>query len=184
MPIPKNIDPYQMARSRSTLQGDLECHHLTRIDNWCNTVTSDKQSPRVYVDLQWFMDEANLAAVTGKLSYGLTLECQRCLNDFDKHFDVGIDVRVVFSEEQAKHLGKHQEYVVIDEKTLQLHQWIEDEIILATPSVPSHRSDEYCDSLLKYADNKPQYEQVSGENINNSNPFHMLNQLKIDNRDK
>jgi uncharacterized protein len=69
------------------------------------------------------------------------LECQRCLQPFVQALEVDRRVRFVRDEALAEQLDEHSDDDVLAlPRRLDLHELLEDELILALPLVPRHES--------------------------------------------
>lgn len=69
------------------------------------------------------------------------LECQRCLRPMNEHLRVQRRLRFVRGEEQAALLDEQADDDVLAlPPRLDLHELLEDELILALPIVPRHRN--------------------------------------------
>lgn len=174
MSIPKYIDPYQMARAEQTFSGGLNTAQLPRVSDLlveCNHAND------VTLNLKIVMNASNNPIITGTISTTLKQTCQRCLEPFQTDLTTNVDVCIMASEEQSKQLPSEQEYVVIEDNSFYIHQWIEDEIVLALPIVSYHADDQDCHSLLTLVTND-EIDDKPTLNQQKPNPFHVLNQLK------
>jgi len=71
----------------------------------------------------------------------LTLECQRCLQGVQTQLDVERSFRFVAGEEAAAKIdAESDEDVLALVRALDLHELVEDELLLALPLVPRHES--------------------------------------------
>lgn len=74
-----------------------------------------------------------------RASVPVTLQCQRCLQPVSQSLDVDRHFRFVGSEQEAERLDEiADEDVLVLMPRLDLHQLVEDELILALPLVPRH----------------------------------------------
>lgn len=72
----------------------------------------------------------------GRVCGNLQLVCQRCLRPFAWPLDIGIELRLVFNEEEETRVLKIAEpYRVIDDR-LPFHPIVEEEVLLALPLAP------------------------------------------------
>lgn len=99
----------------------------------------------------------------------LPLECQRCLKPVDTPLDIARDFLFVHGEDAAAQLDADSEDDVLAlTRSLDLHELIEDELLLALPLVPRH---EVCPQPLHV----PPSDEVLEEK---PNPFAALAALK------
>ena len=78
-----------------------------------------------------------------RASVPVTLQCQRCLQPVSQALEVDRHFRFVRSEQEAERLDETaEEDVLVLMPRLDLHELLEDELILALPLVPRH--DDRC----------------------------------------
>lgn len=98
------------------------------------------------------------------------LQCQRCLEPVDVPLEIERRLRFVHGEEQAAALDADSEDDVLAlERSLDLRQLVEDELLLAVPLVPRH---DVCTRPLPEA---PQAEEAAERP---ASPFAVLESLK------
>lgn len=100
--------------------------------------------------VSWSADGALLFAAAGdgevwlhlKADVPVTLQCQRCLQAVQQPLQVDRRFRFVRTEEEAERLDETaEEDVLALGQRLNLHDLLEDELILALPLVPRHEAD-------------------------------------------
>jgi uncharacterized protein len=104
------------------------------------------------------------------------LTCQRCLQPAAHELSVARTLRFVPTEEEAARLdeAEEEEDVLALPRALNLHELIEDELILALPLVPRH---EQCPEPLPWEPEAPaEPEEAPGEEP--AHPFAALAKLK------
>lgn len=104
------------------------------------------------------------------------LTCQRCLQPAAHELAVARTLRFVPTEEEAARLdeAEEEEDVLALPRVLNLHELIEDELILALPLVPRH---EQCPEPLPWEPEMPTTPaEVPGEEV--AHPFAALARLK------
>lgn len=111
-----------------------------------------------------FRNEGKTTEISGYVKTKLALVCQICLKKLAWPVNSQISLAVVSSIEEADSLPDFYEPLIVDKKGVAIKDIIEDELILALPTIPKHQN---C-RLAK----KP------GQKIIKSNPFSILNQLK------
>ncbi len=103
----------------------------------------------------------------------MALICQRCLEPAVLGLDTECDVGFVASDEAAKNLPRNYEPVILDDEALDLHELIEDELLLALPAVPMHPMGT-CQHPPGYQPDEAEPE----EEAEKPNPFSVLAKLK------
>lgn len=90
--------------------------------------------------LHFYQDEENLCVVKGEMVGDFELTCQRCLEPM--HYTIKADILVspVNSDSEAKCLPQRYEPLLMVEGTLNLLEWIAEEMHLALPLVPRHNA--------------------------------------------
>jgi len=105
----------------------------------------------------------------------LTLVCQRCLGPLDTTLEVDRWMRFVHGEEAAAALDAEiEDDVLALERMLDLHELVEDELILAMPLVPRHEG--RCPVPLPL----PSQEEEAVPEPTRRSPFAVLEALKRD----
>lgn len=103
----------------------------------------------------------------------LPLTCQRCLGPADIEVTVGRSFRFVATEEQAEaEDDEAEEEVLALSRDFNLHELIEDEILMALPIVPRH---EVCPTTVKLAVQDADFEAAEAAQ---PHPFAALAGLK------
>jgi len=74
--------------------------------------------------------------LNGTIDGALVLQCQRCLRSFEWPLHVSVALRLVFSEEEENRVMQDAEPYRIEDDVLQLHDVVEDEVLLALPIAP------------------------------------------------
>lgn len=120
----------------------------------------------VTVNLQFGRDEKGGLYVRGVIEAELRMQCQRCLDPF--WFPARSDVRLglVRSEESAADLHSEYEPLLVADEPISLFAMVEDELILASPTVPMHPRD-VCSAIGYEAPSTPFLETQN-------NPFVVL----------
>lgn len=130
--LPKLVDPRRLAEQRVSYREKITVSELQRIDEFVESSTSE-----IDVDLDFGRDEQHRIRVTGKIKGSVDLICQRCMERVRTGFDQPVDLLVVWSDEQSKAVPKDLDPWEVGE-TANLHELIEDEILLALPVIARH----------------------------------------------
>ena len=112
------------------------------------------------------------AAMVGNIQGQVNLQCQRCDRPYAYRLKTAVDLRLVSSDEEEKQLLKNCEPYWVHDDSLQLHEMIEDEVLLALPMLPRCNS---CENSVQAAPLKPERDEQS----NRENPFAALKKLKF-----
>lgn len=174
-PLPKavsQVDVWQLARKGETLQGVFALSGCARLLEGMAAQPVDRV-------VEW-----SLAGQTGSLGQQwltlqahaqVTLQCQRCLSQFDLQLRVDTRVQLVSNEEELEADGADEDPDTPDRLLgsthFDVHALVEDELILALPYVPKH---EVCPSLPKAL------VEAHGTDTRRASPFAVLADLKKD----
>ena len=169
--LPKSVDPLKYADQNKELEGSLSVHLLPRAVE----VLADSKGS-VSVKLVFDRDEQNLRVLRGALDAHVVLECQRCLEAVEKDIHSDFALGMVMSDEQAKHLPKHYEPLLVGEEKLDLLEVIEEELILSLPMFAYH---EACDAGGDSKQSDPGLKADSEDAEKRPNPFSVLSGLKV-----
>ena len=161
--ISESLEPERLARKDTLLEGEVAAGNLSRIAEYC--LTGDRP---VYYKLHFYRNMDGKSCIEGKVSTAVDLQCQRCLQDFSKTLETNVSLMLVKTVEQAREIPESYDPLVMTEYE-NIHQIIEDELLLAIPAFPRH-DDNACDS--KQPSNAEQ------ENDLPSGPFAELVSLK------
>ncbi|QFT54690.1 YceD family protein [Microbulbifer sp. THAF38] len=165
--LPKSVDARKLVQREQYLEGILPLESLGRLREAVESVEGE-----VVADIQFGRDLQNHLTVSGKVSCTVDLLCQRCLHPVREQLEAQFCWGIVWSEEQGKALPKDLDPVIQDSDELNLHQILEDEILLNLPMVAYH--DAEC--VSKDSFHVGEKESEAGEQ--RENPFKVLEQLK------
>ena len=105
------------------------------------------------------------------------MECQRCLTPVDVPLDVERAFRFVADEAAAEALDdESEEDLLAMSREFDLHELIEDELLMALPVVPKH---DECPTAVPLASSDDDFEAASADK---PNPFAALAGLKKDSK--
>ena len=168
-PLPSTLDVRKAAARGVSISGALKPLDLPRFHS---LLASDSGS--INVQLAFSRDEENRNLVSVAASAEVQVSCQRCLQPMDLSLSSDNTLAVVWSDDQARHLPRHLDPLVLGEEPCRLWELIEDELILALPAFSYHNTEACQDSIAGYTDPAP--EEAAGEE--KPNPFDVLAQLK------
>lgn len=168
--IPAHIEPRKLVDREIVLEGTVAAAKMPRLSALLDAPAGDVQ-----VKLAFARDEQGIATLHGHYQAEVALICQRCLEQVVVPLDSQCEVGFVESDEAAKNLPKHYEPVIVDDEPLDLHALIEDELLLALPTVPMHPM-ETCEHPSGYRPDPA----ASEDPAEKPNPFSVLASLKRD----
>ena len=132
-PLPVKIDPIFLANKEATLQGTLTFKQLPRIRDQLYDSEGE-----VAVTLHFGKDHKNFYYIKGTISTELSLHCQRCLKPVIYKITSDFCLSPIANDKSAELLPSHYEPIMMVDKTLQIADLIEDEIILNLPMAVKH----------------------------------------------
>jgi uncharacterized protein len=167
MSLPAQIDPRKLALQGIALEGEIAAKDLKRLDDSVEAI-----SGALKVSLQFSLDESRQTMVSGKASVCVDVVCQRCLDLVNIEINADIALQVVWSEDQLANVAPGYEAWIVVDKIADLHDVIEDEILLALPIVNYHKIEDCTGSALTLKANTDMEEATV------DSPFSVLQQLK------
>jgi uncharacterized protein len=136
----QRFDAIRLARERNVIEGSVDPNALSRIAEQLTGPGS------VAWRVEGTSDPAGRPALRIGLRGSVTLECQRCLDDFAWLVDVTTEVLLARDDAELAALDADRSLeVVLAEGPLDPLALVEDELVLALPFAPRH-PDEACDS--------------------------------------
>ena len=166
--LPIKIDPVRCAVKRLDYVGVVERAQLVRLAESVIDIQDD-----VEAELSFGTDAQGLTVMQGNAHTLVKLECQRCGEAFEHRCDVEFIYTPLSAKVEEEELPEAYEPIELDENgEIDLHQILEDELILSLPQVAMHPVDvcprgnmEMTWGEIEPADERP-------------NPFAVLNGLK------
>lgn len=171
------IDVFQFCQSAGEASGRLAIERLPRLADLL--VSTDGE-------VDWSLEGRTRARAGAEPDCLLTLRitarpkppCSRCLQALEVEIDSARDYLVVRSEKEAEQRDDPESEVdvLVGDRHFDLSEWIEDELILALPTVQFH---ERCDGLaaLQASAESPEEGPSDGE-PDRRRPFEALLRLK------
>ena len=139
--LPMYVDPARLASRRETLTGTLAAHGMTRLSSFYRCV-----SP-VAVELSFAPGQWGRIKVDGNLTASLEAQCQRCLQPIVVLIEQQLNAELLDLDSSgvAEHVQDGEFDDAIEYRTkLNVFEFVEDELVLACPIVPSHSAGQ-CD---------------------------------------
>ena len=155
-----------MAEAGREFSGSLDLAGLARL---APLLVSQQGALNVQLTLD--RDKAGIRFLAGRVRGQLELECQRCLGPMEFPLDSEFRLGLVRSEDEAERLPATYEPLLVGEEPLLLAEIVEDEVLLALPTVALHREPHPCAA---------QQPEALPEGVQRENPFAVLAQLKRD----
>lgn len=164
--LPKWVEPRKLAQIGGEFHGIVAPTHLPRLLEVCVDIE------RVVVELQFCMNDQGKRMLEGNIRAQLQLQCQRCMEGLSFVIDTTMSLTMVWDEQEADALSKNLDAWIVGEGEHDLHQAVEDEILLALPPVAYHDYDCVDPELYSVG------EEVLDQPAEKDNPFSVLEQLK------
>jgi len=180
--LPVEVDPFRLVEQGRIYEGRIPIGDYPRLKDLLFVDNrSDSESVKntlVYVKLTFTKTDTRLPVIEGNISTSLKVPCQRCLEAKTIHFETEVNVVLVGNDVQAEKLQEGYDTWLVEDQRLFLKDFIEDEILLAMPSVVMH---EACESARELIEALPDAHDA-GENEEvqeKANPFAVLKDLKL-----
>ena len=170
-PFPNTLDVRKAAARGVDVSGVLKPLDLPR---FAGLLADDSGS--IKADMTFLKDEESRPLIRLSFEAAVAVICQRCLKPMPLEFGGENILGVVWTDEQARHMPRHLEAVIIPEEEGNLWGIVEEELILALPPYSYHDTEDCLNILSEYSGPAPDEEQ--GEK--KPNPFDVLAQLKQD----
>lgn len=172
--VASRLDVRAFAQAGAVLSG---CDHLSRYERLLDEVGGQGAQREVRWEARGEMSEDASGHVRVWLHLGaqvsLPLTCQRCLGPADLEVVVARTFRFVATEAQAEAEDEEsEEDVLVLSRDFNLHELIEDELIMAMPLVPRH---EVCPTAVQLSAEDADFEAAGAAR---PNPFAALAGLK------
>jgi len=176
--LPVEIDPFRLAEARRLLEGDIP---LTQMKRLLPLLASDSGS--IHVSLEFGIDSMDVINLVGEVQADLVLVCQRCLEPMAWPLQLSLALAFLRPDEDEAGIPGPYEPFVVEALPVRLSDMIEDEIILALPSIPRHELAQ-CPAGEWVQDDKPAAEKSATAENPRDNPFSVLAELNTPNKGK
>ncbi len=144
--LPDHADPFRLALGAAEFADTLLLRIFPRLRE---LLLSEEGEVRAQIRFQTDrIGQPHLAAV---ITANPVLRCQRCLQPYSAELYAEVDQILVTTDEAADRIEEQgaEALVVVDAQAFSLHQWLEDELILALPVV-AHHPQAACALELEY----------------------------------
>jgi len=160
------FDSFELARSGRQISGEIPLANLPRLSEFLSSAVGTLR-----YQVSGLVLDDGAAGADLHLTANLPLVCQRCSGSLDFGLDRTVRFRFVSSEEALNALPIDDDEVdaVVGSRTMNVHDWIEDEAILSLPLVPRH---DQCAAPADAASTS------SNDSVGRPNPFAALSALR------
>lgn len=167
--LPISVDSVRAANNRLELIASLDKSLLSRLREATTSIHSDIDT---YFSFE--VDQQKLRIFHGKASVAVDLICQRCNEPMLYQCDAEFTYCPVLNKEQENNLPDVYEPISYDENgEVNLHQIVEDELLLTLPQIAIHAIEE-----CHYSDYESSFGKIDEEQ-ERPNPFDALAKLKL-----
>jgi len=132
----------------------------------------------IEAQLSFSRDEENRYVIHVAVEADVSVTCQRCLEPMPAHLTSDNTLAVVWTDEQAAHLPRHLDPLIVAQDACNLWELVEDELILAMPPFSYHDTQECKERIAGFSDAAPEGSAAEDK----PNPFNVLAQLKPGNK--
>lgn len=129
-----NINPLKLADYGDELRGEVPVTNLPRLMD----LLSDSSKGEVAFLLTFGVNDERERYVRGRIDAELSLTCQRCGDPVVCTLRLEPNLCPVLSDEQAKHLPKDVDPLLVGETGVSLLELLEEELLLGLPLVAKH----------------------------------------------
>jgi len=168
-PLPTTLDVRKAAARGVSISGALKPLELQRFRGLLASDDGDIQA-----HLAFSRDEEGRYLVTVEVQATVSVTCQRCLEPMSTTVESSNTLAIVWTDDQARHLPKHLDPLILTEEACVLRELVEDELMLSLPPYSYHEQADCNEELVGLAASEPEQEQREEK----PNPFEVLAQLK------
>jgi uncharacterized protein len=172
-PLPSTLDVRKVAARGVSISGTLRPVDLQRLRP---LLAAD--DGLIEAQLTFSRDEENRHVIHVAVEADVVMRCQRCLDDLQAHLSSENTLAIVWTDDQAAHLPRHLEPLIVAQDSCSLWELVEDELMLAMPHFSYHDTDECRERIAVFSDPVPEEGIVEDK----PNPFNVLAQLKPGNK--
>lgn len=128
----------------------------------------------ISVELVFSRDEESRYLVKVSIDANIVVICQRCLEAMPDRLLCENTLAILWTDEEAVHLPKHLDPLVVEATSQSLWEIVEDELILALRPFSYHDIEECKVKTAAFSEPPPQLGTGEGK----PNPFKVLGQIK------
>lgn len=160
-PLPVRVDASAYCDRRVELGGQVALKHLKRLEALLSSSQPDFANEQIAVDLSFDRDELKQAIVEGRFSGHVASDCQRCGEPVRYRLDVSRVFGLARKENEFELMSEEYEPVLLDKGVLEVHQMVEDELLLTLPQFPLHKAVELEKNMAEGIAEKTAHVHVS-----------------------
>jgi len=168
-PLPSTLDIRKAAARGVSVSGAVNPADLHR---FCELLQGENGN--ITAELVLSKDAEGRSIVHVAVIADVEVTCQRCLSAMPVHLETDNTLAAVWTDEQANHLPRHLDALMVAEEASNVWELVEDELILGLPAFNYHDTDDCKKILAAFSPPPPQEAQACKE----PNPFNVLEQLK------
>lgn len=172
-PLPSTLDVRKAAVRGVSVSGTLKPLELQRFRP---LLASDDGA--VEAELTFSRDEENRHVIHVAVEADVAVTCQRCLESMSIHLNSENSLAAVWTDEQAAHLPRYLDPLIVADEASSLWELVEDELILAMPPFSYHDTEDCRESIAGFSAPAPEEATLAEK----PNPFNVLAQLKPGNK--
>jgi len=169
--LPQLVDPFRLADVGRLYDGNMPIRQMKRLSPLIESTSNEE----LVLSLVFDKDSNGIHFLSGTIKGTLKLLCQRCLSQME--FTINVDLLIAFltSEfDEEKLSGEYEPYIVTD-TPIMLSDIIEDELLLALPTIPKHNDSQCSEQNAHLTHTKS--DTVLSEKDTETNPFSVLKDL-------
>jgi len=171
-PLPSTLDVRKAAARGVSIRGALKPLDLQRF-----RALLAQDDGTIQADLTFTRDEENRYLVQLAIAAEVSVTCQRCLEPMSQMIACENTLAVVWTDEQAAHLPRQLEPLIVGEEGCNLWDVVEDELMLSLPAFSYHDT-EKCQQILARFNADPAVPVEEIVAAEKPNPFNVLARLK------
>lgn len=145
--FPDLLDPKKAVAQRAVFEGELALRRLPRLAKLLWRPEADvpaqldegPDGDYVRYRFEFGPDADGRATVHGQVAGLLPLRCERCFEQYGLAVNTSVSLALVAGIDEANALPSQYEPLMIEDRLMRPSDLIEDELILAVPSIPRHR---------------------------------------------
>ena len=172
--LPVEVDPFKLVEQGRLFSGRIPQQDFSRLQELLYSSNDNENDKLVEVELEFTRTDTRLPLIKGHIKADLHMVCNRCLDATELKIDSPLEVVLVSSDEQAERLQEGFDIWLVEDQTLFLRDFIEDEILLAMPIVITHDDCEPAKALIEALPGDEDLDETQKEN-----PFAALKDLKL-----
>ena len=176
--LPVEVDPFRLAEARRLLEGEIQLTQMKRL----SPLLANEEGA-VHLALEFGVDTTGLATMTGTAQANLELLCQRCLEPMAWPLELQLALAFIRPDVDEAGIPGPYEPFVVESVPLRLSDMIEDEIMLALPSIPRHELAQ-CPASEWLQEDKLAAVETAADDEQRQNPFSALADLNTPNKGK